>query len=81
MDFIGDLIPKCDFKIKHVYQEDRGFRLAKSRNNAARVAEGDWLVFLDQDIIFGGRLGTYKYLDMDKVIKICLDDVKREFGE
>ena len=55
MDFIGDLIPKCDFKIKHVYQEDRGFRLAKSRNNAARVAEGDWLVFLDQDIIFGKK--------------------------
>ena len=49
--------------------------------NLIRVAEGDWLVFLDQDIIFGGRLGTYKYLDMDKVIKICLDDVKREFGE
>lgn len=53
INFIGDLIPKCKFKIKHVYQEDRGFRLAKSRNNAARVAEGDWLVFLDQDIIFG----------------------------
>lgn len=53
MDFVGDLIPKCKFKIKHVYQEDNGFRLAKSRNNAARVAEGDYLIFLDQDVIFG----------------------------
>ncbi|WP_028854924.1 glycosyltransferase [Psychrilyobacter atlanticus] len=52
-DYIEDLIPKCKFKIKHVYQEDRGFRLAKSRNNGVRVSEGDWLVFLDQDIIFG----------------------------
>lgn len=52
-DYIEDLTPKCNFKIKHVYQEDRGFRLSKSRNNAARVAEGDWLVFIDQDLVFG----------------------------
>jgi UDP-galactopyranose mutase len=35
----------------------------------------------DTDIIFGGRLGNYKYYDMDKVIRKCLDDVKKEFGE
>ncbi len=53
MDYIEDLIPKCKFKIKHVYQEDRGFRLAKSRNNAVKAAEGDWVVFIDQDLVFG----------------------------
>ncbi len=31
------------------------------------------------DIIFGGRLGNYKYYDMDKVIKSALDAVDEEF--
>lgn len=48
---IEDLIDKCSFTIKHIYQEDIGFRLARSRNNGARVATGDFLIFLDQDII------------------------------
>lgn len=33
------------------------------------------------DVIFGGRLGQYKYYDMDKVIIAALDSVKNEFGE
>lgn len=52
IDNIKDLIPKCNFKIKHVYQNDIGFRLARSRNNGAREAEGDYLIFIDQDVIF-----------------------------
>ena len=52
-DYIKDLIPDCKFKIKHIYQDDIGFRLARSRNNAAKNAIGDWLVFIDQDIVFG----------------------------
>ena len=31
------------------------------------------------DVIFGGRLGNYKYYDMDKVIKAALDAAKTEF--
>lgn len=30
-------------------------------------------------VIFGGRLGQYKYYDMDKVIRAALDTAKREF--
>lgn len=48
--------PNLDYKVKHAYQEDKGFRLAASRNNGARLAEGDYLVFMDQDIIFGETL-------------------------
>lgn len=48
---ISDLIEKCSFSIIHVYQEDIGFRLARSRNNGARVAIGEFLIFLDQDVI------------------------------
>ena len=33
----------------------------------------------DENVIFGGRLGTYKYYDMDKVIRAALDAVKTEF--
>ncbi len=44
-------------RVTYVRQPDRGFRLAKCRNNGIRYAAGDVLVFLDQDII-----GTKDYL-------------------
>lgn len=37
--------------ILHAWQEDKGFRLAESRNNALRMAHGDYIVFIDGDII------------------------------
>jgi GT2 family glycosyltransferase len=46
--------------VKHVRQEDRGFRLARSRNNGIREAAGDYLVFWDQDTVATpGYLGLY----------------------
>lgn len=33
------------------------------------------------NVIFGGRLGNYKYYDMDKVIEAALQTVKQELGE
>lgn len=33
------------------------------------------------DVIFGGRLGQYKYYDMDKVIAAALSAVDEEFGK
>ncbi|WP_338969890.1 glycosyltransferase [Fusobacterium nucleatum] len=53
LDFIGDLIPKAQFKVKHIYQEDKGFRKTRTSNNAVRTAIGDLLIFCDQDLIFG----------------------------
>ena len=32
------------------------------------------------DVIFGGRLGTYRYYDMDQVIAAALADARKEFG-
>jgi UDP-galactopyranose mutase len=32
------------------------------------------------DVIFGGRLGTYKYLDMDQVVGAAISVAKREIG-
>lgn len=34
----------------------------------------------DNKVIFGGRLGQYKYYDMDKVIEEALECVRREIG-
>jgi UDP-galactopyranose mutase len=47
------------------------------RNNSlyaeyARLAEGE------QNVIFGGRLGEYKYYDMDKVAELALEFTKNE---
>ena len=49
--YLEDLIKECPFKVKHVWQEDNGFRLARSRNNGVKVATGEFLIFLDQDVI------------------------------
>lgn len=53
LDFISDLIPKAQFKVKHIYQEDKGFRKTRALNNAVRNSTGDLLIFCDQDLIFG----------------------------
>lgn len=34
----------------------------------------------EENVIFGGRLGNYKYYDMDKVIEAALEVVKKEIG-
>ena len=33
------------------------------------------------DVIFGGRLGSYRYYDMDKTIRAARDAAKQELGE
>lgn len=52
-DVLGALTaarPQLPFPIVFVRQENKGFRVGKSRNNAIRRAKGDFLVFFDQDI-------------------------------
>jgi UDP-galactopyranose mutase len=34
----------------------------------------------EDNVIFGGRLGQYRYYDMDKVIESALEAVNKEFG-
>ena len=48
-------------------------------NDAANEALADQyraLAAAEPDTIFGGRLGTYRYYDMDKIIRAALDTVK-----
>jgi len=38
-------------RIEHVRQEDDGYRLARVRNLGARHSDGDYLVFIDGDVV------------------------------
>lgn len=49
---IKAVIKDAKFKIKYVWQSDLGFRAGQARNNGVKVASGNKLLFLDQDIIF-----------------------------
>lgn len=66
LDYIADLIPKASFKIKHIYQEDKGFRKTRALNNGVINSEGELLVFCDQDLIFGEEYIEYMEKNMKK---------------
>ena len=48
---ISGIVRKFNFPVKYVKQANKGFRLAKARNNGVRNAEGNLIIFLDQDLI------------------------------
>ncbi|MFZ0390300.1 MAG: glycosyltransferase [Calditrichia bacterium] len=48
---VREVLPELKFKVKYIRQEDKGFRAGKCRNNAIRESGGDYLLFIDQDII------------------------------
>lgn len=48
---IKQILAELKFKVKYVRQENRGFRAAKCRNNGIRESKGEYLVFIDQDMI------------------------------
>ncbi len=48
---IADMAHGYPCTLKHAWQEDRGFRAAESRNNALRQCEGDYVIFIDGDIV------------------------------
>ncbi|MGN1280505.1 MAG: glycosyltransferase family 2 protein [Succinivibrio sp.] len=48
---IAQMTVNCSFPLRHVFQEDDGFRLSRIRNLAATKASGEYLIFLDGDCI------------------------------
>jgi glycosyltransferase involved in cell wall biosynthesis len=54
-DVVNAWTLKIGVPLKHVWQEDRGFRLAEIRNRAIAASGGDYLVFLDGDCIAPAR--------------------------
>ena len=67
---VKDFAETVNYKVKFISQEHNGFRLAKCRNNAIKIAEGDFLVFIDQDIIY-----TNNYI---KIYSLLPSAFKRE---
>lgn len=47
--------------------------------NNALYQKYEQLALQEKNVIFGGRLGKYKYYDMDKVIEVALQAVSEEF--
>jgi glycosyltransferase involved in cell wall biosynthesis len=50
-ELIDSLSQEYRFPIKHCWQEDKGFRLSRSRNNAILASTSDYLIFIDGDIL------------------------------
>lgn len=80
---IKNVIPVISYKLKHVYQKDLGFRASRSRNNGARVAEGEYLIFLDQDVLMDENFiqdfeKNRKHMEFMKANAIRLDETRSE---
>ena len=54
-----------DLDIKHVWQEDKGFRAAKARNKAVAESEGDYLIFMDGDCVAFPNF-IYKHIQLSE---------------
>ena len=59
---------------------DEPYYPVNNEETAALFAQYKDLAKDEPDVIFGGRLGEYKYYDMDQVIAKALADVAEEFG-
>ena len=60
---------------------DEPYYPVNDEKNGSLFAKYKELADKESKVIFGGRLGEYKYYDMDKVIIAALDTVKAEFGK
>lgn len=54
-DIIVDFASDAPFPVRHVWQEDKGFRLAMIRNKCVAAATGDYIIQTDGDIILHPR--------------------------
>ena len=59
---------------------DEPYYPINDEKNGALYAEYKKLADAEDGVIFGGRLGEYKYYDMDKVIEAALDVAAKELG-
>ena len=50
-DLINNFKKKSNLKILHSWQEDIGFRAARSRNNAIHISSGEYIVLIDGDSV------------------------------
>ncbi len=61
-------------------QGDEPYYPVNDAKNEALVQQYRELAAAESDVIFGGRLGEYRYYDMDKVVEAALQAVERELA-
>ena len=59
---------------------DEPYYPVNDEKNGALYAEYKELAEKEVNVIFGGRLGEYKYYDMDAVIASALERCEKELG-
>ena len=59
---------------------DEPYYPINDEKNTALYARYEELARAEKNVVFGGRLGQYRYYDMDKVIRSALDLARRENG-
>jgi glycosyltransferase involved in cell wall biosynthesis len=50
-DVVERFRASASFPVRHVWQEDEGFRAARVRNEAVKACSGDYLIFTDGDCL------------------------------
>ena len=60
---------------------DEPYYPVNDARNSALYAEYKKLAEKEKKVIFGGRLGEYKYYDMDAVIASVLERCEKEFSD
>ena len=69
----------CHFPL-HLFQIQTTYPVNDEKNSNLYKKYKE-LALQEKNVIFGGRLGEYKYYDMDKTIEAALDRCRNEFGE
>lgn len=62
------------------HKGDEPYYPINDEKNTALYARYEELAKAEKNVIFGGRLGQYRYYDMDKVIRSALDLARRDNG-
>ncbi len=79
-----DKIPDTVITFEHPkeYEEgDEPYYPVNDERNSSLYAQYEELAAKQKDVIFGGRLGQYRYYDMDKVIEAALEAVDKELKQ
>ncbi|WP_022767900.1 UDP-galactopyranose mutase [Butyrivibrio sp. NC2007] len=59
---------------------DEPYYPVNDEKNNSLYAKYKELADADKNVIFGGRLGVYKYYDMDQIIAAAFDEAEKEFA-
>ena len=79
----GDELPKTVISREYSSEwkpSDEPYYPVNDEKNSALYQEYKKLAEKEQKVIFGGRLGEYKYYDMDQVIAAALTMCEKELG-